>query len=387
LNNPICSYTNAITSNGIGEILFSNPAGIFSSADGGINWINQGLQGQSIFAVKGMKDNSVFVSLAGSGTHIYKSVNNGHAGSWVASDNGFVGNTATYFAENNAGIKYAGIGWQRQVLTSTNTTGSLWTPNSPVAQSGMPQNTVTTAINVNAQGHIFTGMENFGVYRSTDGGITFQWLGFSGGDMSAIQFNSSGEVFVSKAGGSNNSGVYRSSNNGTSWSSNLLPNAGVVNCLYIAPNNDIYAGTTTGMYKSSDNGQSFIPINAGLPTRYILSLHKGADNYLYAGTAGRGIFKTSTSIVTSVSNIPPVQQLLNIFPNPASDIFYVDLPAGLSSGLSITLYSTLGSVILQKYLQQQTRRVPISIKGMVPGFYICILADQRNVFRTGLLVK
>lgn len=98
--------------------------------------------------------------------------------------------------------------------------------------------------------------------------------------------------------GTASAGVYRSSDNGTTWtaaSSGLGP--GVVLAL-AGENSSIYASIQPddlgngGVFRSSDNGATWIPSTSGLGNVYILSLLATGGN-VYAGDASAGVFKST----------------------------------------------------------------------------------------------
>ena len=91
--------------------------------------------------------------------------------------------------------------------------------------------------------------------------------------------------------GTRGSGIYRSSDNGDSWIqiNNGLPNLDIR--ALISSDSNIFAGTYgSGIFLSTDNGTTWFEKNNGLPEyKYIISLAKN-DNYIFAGTRGSGVF-------------------------------------------------------------------------------------------------
>ena len=111
---------------------------------------------------------------------------------------------------------------------------------------------------------------------------------------------SGNNIFAGSAGGS---GVYLSSNNGSSWTclNNGLPNE-AIRALAISGSN-IFAGTDVGMYLSTNNGSSWDAISNGLPANTrVLSIAISGSN-VFAGTNNQGVFLSiNGSSWTAINN-------------------------------------------------------------------------------------
>src|SRR3990172_1064061 len=82
-----------------------------------------------------------------------------------------------------------------------------------------------------------------------------------------------------------------------SWSP-IGPGGGTVRVLAIDPSapSTIYAGTYGGgVFRSTDGGPTWGPINTGLSNLYVfaLAIDPSAPSTLYAGTDGEGVFKST----------------------------------------------------------------------------------------------
>lgn len=91
------------------------------------------------------------------------------------------------------------------------------------------------------------------------------------------------------------SGVLRSADNGESWVpvNNGLTSTGIA-CLVIDSGGDIFAGTFSGdrIFRSRDNGESWQPVNEGMFGPSVTALAISANGHLFAGTEWRGIFRS-----------------------------------------------------------------------------------------------
>ena len=112
-----------------------------------------------------------------------------------------------------------------------------------------------------------------------------QWIqtnGLEGGDVSSFVVSG-----INLFAGTINSGVFISTNNGDTWSK---VNAGLTN-LYISslavsgPN--LFAGTFEGgIFRSTNNGEFWVAVNTGLTEDAVNCLAVSATN-IFAGTGGR----------------------------------------------------------------------------------------------------
>jgi len=266
--------------------------GVFWSSNNGASWtaVNSGLPNYGIncLAVKGAD------LFAGTYSGIYLSTNNGT--NWTAIDSGLTNTGVTAFAVCGNNI-FAGT--TGGVFLSTND-GTNWT----AVSSGLPDTAVVPtvssfAISINGTGDtsIFAGMLGgfySGVYLSTNNGTSWKEVNSGLTNINVEALAACGNnIFAGTRGG-----VFHSTNNGTSWSAvdSGLTNSGPIPTIYslaILPSEkgdtNLFAGTWDGVYQSTNNGTSWIAINSGLPyhtavySLYILPNGKG-DTNLFAGT-------------------------------------------------------------------------------------------------------
>jgi hypothetical protein len=105
-------------------------------------------------------------------------------------------------------------------------------------------------------------------------------------------------VFAGFAG----SGVYRSSDNGNSWTdlSEELPSDITINTL-LASGSNLFAGTYGyGVYVTGNNGSTWDSVINGLPSAVSITTIVASGSYLFAGTDGYGVYVSSTSNVDSI---------------------------------------------------------------------------------------
>ncbi len=168
-----------------------------------------------------------------------------------------------------------------------------------------------------------------GIYKSTDGGTTWQSKGLPDiGSVGKIVLdpNNDNTAFVGAMGplfrNSGNRGVYKTTNGGDSWQQVLAvsDSTGIVdmaihptngNIVYAAswerirrPNRRQYGGITSGIYRTTDGGANWMELTNGLPSlasqkgRIGIDISQSNPNVLYARYANangniHGVYKTT----------------------------------------------------------------------------------------------
>ena len=321
-----------------GQIIAGTSSGIYLSIDNGSNWSEATLNLSDVyvssFAISG---NIVF---AGTEINVYRSPDSGK--SWIvdtfgsnnfedvqaisASGSNILAGTLDkgLFRSTNSGVNWVidsfGIGSQINVpalllnggialadiisegygygkVYRSNDTGKTWV----VANAGMP-----SGININAfavYGNMFFAGLDSSVYRSLDSGKTWSFVNSGGGGNTfAVSGN---RIMVGGIGG-----FRYSTDGGTSWtSSNTGLNDYIVNAFKVCGNailtnatendyqitvlngNDVGTKPSEGVFRSTDNGNSWMEVNAGGGTALAIS-----GNTAFA--VGGGLYSSINSGVT-----------------------------------------------------------------------------------------
>jgi ligand-binding sensor domain-containing protein len=109
-----------------------------------------------------------------------------------------------------------------------------------------------------------------------------QTTGPYGGTVRALAITSNGDFYAGTSGG----GLFRSKNNGDSWSKIDIP-SNYVGAIAINSDGHIFIGTSLrGVYRSMDNGQTWNQINTGLTNTSVRSLailSEGEAREIFAG--------------------------------------------------------------------------------------------------------
>jgi len=239
---------------------------IFVSDMSHSQWIQTGYPFSSVSCLVA-KEGNLFAGTWGNG--VYRSTDGG--GNWTAVNNGL------------PAVLYGGYVYSLAVVPSSSGPGT----------------------------NLFAGMEEGGIWRSTDDGESWEWV-FPGGvlgqhDYNIFRLGVAGSTIVAgvRQSGPDN-GIYRSDDDGATWTRS---NAGFAT----AADSDIasfasitsggttylYAGTDGGVFMSASGGTGWTRISSGLPAAQISSLAatpgtgSGLNIDLFAGVNGSGVYRST----------------------------------------------------------------------------------------------
>lgn len=263
--------------------------GFYRSTDGGSTWspINSGIATNFAWTINVVPGSGDLVagifSSGGPNLHpvgFYRSTDEGS--SWTSIQSGQLDQapaiTGCAFAANSNVV--CGGYWAASPASGGwySTNGTQTTVASTTTSSN---GTAVFSLAVNPVNHdLWMGTEQYGVFRSTDGGATWSPAsppdtqidsvhGIRDGNAYAITFDSSGNVLFGSQGG-----IWKSSNNGNSlaWT-NVKGNSGTADGKGLArdSNGVLYYGhhqdpsDPVSLYCSTDSGSSWSPCDSGLP--------------------------------------------------------------------------------------------------------------------------
>ncbi len=259
-----------------------NSLGVFRSTDNGDNWTRTSLPNVPVRSLAINLSGDIFAGSYGAG--IYRSTDNGDT--WVNIGNGLFDYVRTV-AINAMGDIF--VGTYGGVFYSSDN-GESW------SLTGLIDVRVS-CLAINDSGYIFAGDydgPDHGVYISTDNGNTWTQVnnGLTNPHVECLAINQSGDIFAGTYGE-----VFRSTDNGNNWVQTTLTGVNV-QALAINIAGDIFAGTfqSGGAYRSTDNGNSWTALNSGLSSDP-LSFAINSDGYIFAGTYGRGVFRSVESTI------------------------------------------------------------------------------------------
>jgi len=241
-NGPYGGSVQTLTFWGTDLLAGSNTGGVFRSSDNGTTWlpINGGLPNKEVTAIAA-KGGVIVLGTSRSGV----------------------------FVPSEAQVD----GWQ-------------------VANQGLTNQKIT-ALAINDRNDIFAATDGGGVFRSTDGAMSWQVVnnGMANANVTALCVNGS-NLYAGYA----TNGVSLSTDNGASWKyigSGLPSPYGRINCLYVKGTN-LYAGVglsgnnpKTGLYVSSNNGSTWEKINGNWPgDQAVMTIIANSDHLIVGGGFG-----------------------------------------------------------------------------------------------------
>jgi hypothetical protein len=323
-------YANAMMN--YGNTIFAGMGnGIYLTTNEGLNWT-------MVFNISGRSFTSsgtnIFAGTQSSG--VYLSTNEGQ--NWVQVNNGLTANYVRALAVHGTNI-FAGTTTAGVFLSTNN--GSSWIP----VNNGLTYPYVF-ALFIHDD-NLFAGTDNGGaVFKSTNDGASWTISGLLGDFTYA--FTSTGtNIFA----GTDLHGCYITTNNGASWSqvSNGLPSP-FVNSM-AAYGSIVFAGTHEGVAYSTNNGSQWYPFNSGLPANSWIYAMAVDSPYIYAGlySPQKGVWRRLLSdlvpVESETKNVPVKFILRQNYPNPFNPETNIKFELPGSEYVIINVYDVKGELI------------------------------------------
>jgi photosystem II stability/assembly factor-like uncharacterized protein len=231
------------------------------------------------------------------------------------------------------------------------------------------------------QGVLFAATQS-ALYRSTNRGNSI-WETVSGAFGSSISFafnNASGEMI-----GGGTAGLFRSMDNGDSWTPLSPPGMGNLTfySLAIAGNDNVFEGTQSllgnvkGISRSTDSGTDWTDISTGLTSNLIHAFAISWPGYVFAATDS-GVFRyyqPTGSVKTISGNLPSSFELGESYPNPFSSITTVRFSIPEVANVSLRFFDLTGREVVRRGgLMDQTYdpgsyEITFDGKGLPSGMY------------------
>jgi photosystem II stability/assembly factor-like uncharacterized protein len=411
-------YVRALTMAPGGNLLAGTQYGIFKSTDSGAQWYSVGL---NICGVRGLAvgpQNNLDASAWG----MHRSTDSGL--SWETIDNGLGSFDVRSMIVKENGEMFIGTNdYSNGILFRSTDSGDSWTR----ADTGLPTGVVINGLAVLPSGELIAGGSGYAsvCHISTDDGGS--WTDIANGAFSMVgpvAANADGDIFAAS------NGIWRKLNGDTAWSNVGAPGVtGTPTFMFIAKNRSIYSnshmstdnGTTwtpltvgsalssvaenslghlfagtpgSGVYRSTDDGGSWEQISGGLTNLDIRSVAIDTNDFLYAGSWGKSVFRTTTSTLTDVGDIsfePVSFSLSQNYPNPFNPTTTIDYDLPATEFVKLTVYDMLGREVrtLVDGIETPGRKsVSFNAEGLSSGtYYYRLRAGERVQTRELVVVR
>ena len=382
---------NCLAFNGTDLYAGTSIAGLFRSTDYGASWTNVAPAWvgpvDALLVIRAGTASQIYTG--SQGNYVYLSTDGG--ASWIPRYGGLTSTLITSLGvfPNGAGgmnlfagAYYSGSISQPGGLFISTNGGEAWTRNTFVTDPSM---CFATIPNASGGTDLFVGTYSSGVYRSTDYGTTWTDAGlrtidYKGQSIApqvfalAVAPNSSGGTNL--FAGTYGSGVYRSSDNGRSWiPANNGLTTGQIHALVVSDTNIFAATHQGGVYLSSINRPNWTAVNVGMPSREVHALAISGTN-IFAGTWGDGVWKRSLSNITDVekpsADLPRHFALDQNYPNPFNPSTHITFNLPSRSMVSLKIFDALGrevSMLVAGELTAGTHTRQWNAAGLPSGVY------------------
>jgi len=207
-----------------------------------------------------------------------------------------------------------------------------------------------------------------GIYRSADGGVSWQTIRFSDHDVNSIQ-QFKGALYVGDSGNS----VYKSEDLGITWrdvgTGIATPN---IYALLAIDDEQLLASSLSGTYIYNELEENWTEIvSDSLFIARSLTYHNG---HIFAGTATKGIWKIDAKELlrqtVNTKELAPFS--FSIFPNPAEDFLFLQFDKPFEG--QITLSNTNGSQLYTATLNHTTHT--INTNDLSKGLYLLRISNE-----------
>jgi photosystem II stability/assembly factor-like uncharacterized protein len=334
---------------------------LYGSADNGSTWntVTNGISG--MVTMLATSNGNLFAVTANG---VFLSNNNG--ATWSLQNNGLPSNFAgqSIFADGDTLFS----GGYYEVFYSVNN-GSTWT----ARNTGFPPNARVQSF-AKKGNTVFAGTNGYGLYKTTNNGLSWSLTGIGGQQVPFSEVESV-YVFDSKVYASFSGTLYVSSDNGATWTTatNGL-NGAYVN--YITHRGGtLFVGTYTGIFHSLDGGSTWVNLNANLTNPAISHIGFNASK----------IFICSQNVAIYVRDLQQVLSLealasnneLSIYPNPAHEKLTVSLPENSPKTEGILLDNA--GKELQRFLLNSGENT-LDINHLESGIYFLEINGQSTKF-------
>ena len=371
-NNLGYKYVRSVVKDSSGNFFVGDNYGLYKSADNCESWFSVGLPICGVSKILITEDNNIYTAEWG----INRSTDYGQ--SWQTVNNGLGNLSVRTLIVNSNGHLFVGTDDnQNGIIFRSTDQGEDW-----ARVDSFPTGLSIKGMASGPNGEIVAVGVGYGyiLHISTDDGLTWQDISYGTGGAYSAAVNSAGDIFVARNGGvdrklandtvwtvcsgagsgsppvifiASNGYIYtdytKSTDNGDTWMTNNFPT--FISSYAENTLGHLFIGTFNsgqGVYRSTDYSETWEQLNTGLPIMDIRSVAVDDQDYLYAGSWGMSMFKTTTSTFVSVDELkfePTSFSLEQNYPNPFNPDTKIKYSVPQTSMVKIIIYDVLGNEI------------------------------------------
>lgn len=217
--------------------------------------------------------------------------------------------------------------------------------------------------------YLYCGVSDGFVWRSLDAGFTWELIneGLPRRYISDIKTSRSdaNTVYVTIQGYKDNDFtpyIYKSTDNGDNWLpiNGNLPQIAINDILLPESDEDdkkIFIATDGGVYYTEDAGVSWVRLGDDMPIMPVYDLAIGNNNELVAGTYARGIYTYDIAQLENVSSKDIAINRINVYPTITQSHFRIE---GVEPGERIEILNSMGRVMKTVVIKSDKQAIDIS---------------------------
>ncbi len=258
---------------------------------------------------------------------------------------------------------------------------------------------------VDSVGTLYAGSTDFmnigqpgGVYKSYDNGETWTAPDLPNHFVRAMAVDSQGRIFVGTCGHyyDYTGQIYRSNDNGNTWQ--MVASGAYVFSMAINSKDEIFVGLdydsgNPWILFSNDHGESWQYLNDGLSTGNINDIAISPDGYVYLATGGgsiasAGVYRSvnsTTGIEEENHNIANGFELYQNYPNPFNNETKIKFSLNESSEVELSIFNIKGELVeslVQGKYGKGIHSVNFRAEGLTSGIYYYNLNINNEVVAT-----
>jgi hypothetical protein len=387
-----CDVTYAFGKALASEGLVVSTGGLQSSGDNGATWAtsNTGVPSSGIIFgtadatnLYAFRQNSVYVSTTGNNWSMMAST---IASSLIIKSMTVLNGTVMAIASPNSPASFKVLHY----------TGGSWSVKSS------PTNSCYSTCIRNLGGTLYAGTTASNVLKSTDGGMT--WTGGLTG-MPTENCNKY-VTALANSGSTLYCGTYgnklvRSTDNGATWATvlNLGDNNtfGIgMNDFYIYNPNTVFVASDSGFVYTTNGGNTWTRYNTGLSyanAEWNMQRVTVSGSYLIGGVkslsgVGAKVMRlplSSIGISAGINELSTNGYDANVYPNPTSGIFTIDLNEAQMENCFVKIYDVMGREVMAGELSNG--KVQLNLENQSKGLYTYIISNKNEIVSRGKLIR